>query len=78
MFFRDYTLRYAAVLFLLALFLLVTGLLIYALWFSPPLEPPRRSRPVAQNLHAELNHSHFKGGDRDDNGSKGDRIGGRI
>ena len=46
MFFRGYTLRYAAVLFLLALFLLVTGLMVYLLWFSTPREPPRRSRPV--------------------------------
>ncbi len=50
MFFRDYTLRYAAVLFLLALFLMVTGLLVYALMFTQPQEPPRRSRPVVSSM----------------------------
>ena len=46
MFFRGYTLRYAAVIFLSALFLLVAGLLVYMLWFAAPREPPRKSRPV--------------------------------
>jgi hypothetical protein len=50
MFFRGYTLRYAAVLFLLILFLLVAGLLVYTVWFMPPQDPPRRSRPVAVSL----------------------------
>lgn len=43
---RGYNLKYAAVLFLLALFLAVSGLLVYMLRFPSPEEPPRRSRPV--------------------------------
>ena len=46
MFFRGYNLKFAAVLFLLALFLVVSGLLVYMLRFPSPQEPPRRSRPV--------------------------------
>lgn len=46
MLFKDYTLRYMAVLFLLFLFLTVAGLLVYVLWFTGPREPPQRSRPV--------------------------------
>lgn len=54
MFFRGYTLRYAAVLFLLILFLLVAGLLVYTVWFLPPQDPPRRSRPVTVSLSTDL------------------------
>ncbi len=54
MFFRGYTLRYAAVLFLLILFMLVTGLLVYTVWFMPPQDPPRRSRPVSVSLSTDL------------------------
>lgn len=46
MFYRGYDLKPAAVLFLLALFLVVSGLLVYMLRFPSPQEPPRRSRPV--------------------------------
>ena len=46
MFFRGYTLRYAAVIFLAALFILVTALLVYLLWFTSPQDPPRRSMAV--------------------------------
>lgn len=46
MFFRSYTLRYAAVISLLAIFLVLSGLVIYTLWFSPPPAPPPRSQPV--------------------------------
>jgi hypothetical protein len=54
MFFRGYTLRYAAVIFLCILFLLVVGLLAYTVWFMPPQNPPRRSRPVAVSQSIEL------------------------
>ena len=46
MFFRGVTLRYAAVIFLGLLLFLVTGLLVYMLWFTKPQEPPHRSRSV--------------------------------
>lgn len=47
MFFRNYALRYAVVIFLSAIFVIITGLLVYAFWFSPPREPPSRSLPVS-------------------------------
>ncbi len=50
MFLRGYSLRVTAVLFLLILFVLIAGLLAYTIWYSPPREPPRRSRPVAVTL----------------------------
>ncbi len=50
MIFRSHTFRYAAVIFIMVLLLSLSGLLIYMLWFSPPPEPPPRSRPVVQAL----------------------------
>ena len=49
MFFRGFTLRYAAVIFLALLFFLVTGLLVYMLWFAEPQEPPHRARSVGSS-----------------------------
>ncbi len=51
MFLQGHSLRVAAVLFLLILFVLLAGLLAYIIWYMPPREPPRRSRPVAVSLN---------------------------
>lgn len=46
MVFHEKTMWYAAVFFFSALIFMITGLLVYMLWFSGPGEPPRRSLPV--------------------------------
>jgi len=44
---KIHHLKFAAVLFLAILVLLVAGLMIYTIWFAPPRPSPYRSRPVA-------------------------------
>jgi hypothetical protein len=70
LFFREYTLRYAAVIFLLALFMLVTGLLVYMLWFATPQEPPRRSRAVWRESAGLVFDQNNTGGPQFDNDSE--------
>jgi len=50
---RGFLLKYAAGLFILFLLLLAAGFAAYIIWFAPPREPPRRSRPVAVSVNPE-------------------------
>lgn len=50
---RGFLLKYAAGLFILFLILLAAGIAVYTIWFAPPREAPRRSRPVAVLLNPE-------------------------